>query len=383
MSASEPSKVRRDVALVATTAVVAGVLTAPAGVADDRIDPPSTLRLAPEPGSGVAAVDVPLRSRFQPAGGGRFRTQRMGTSEFSMVGFTWRDRDAGLRVRVRDDGRWRSWKHAEPMPDIPDPSAAEGRRARSGTELMWVGGSDAVQVESADAPAHGLEMTLIEPGVVTAPARVAAPRAAADDPLRPGDIRSRKDWGADDRLRDGDPVYNRTIKQVHVHHTVNSNGYSRADVPGLIRGMYRYHTQNLGWSDIGYNFLVDRFGRTWVGRAGGAGRPVRGAHTLGFNHSSTGVAVIGNFEKRARTRGVAAAIVRLAAWKLHMYGRDPRRKAKVWSHGSDRFPAGTQVLLPRIDGHRDTNYTACPGKHLYERLPNLRRRTAYRIDRLT
>jgi len=385
MSVSEQSKVRNDVALVAATAVVAGVLTAPAGVADDRIDPPATLRLAPEAGSGVAAIDVPLRSRFRPAARGRYRTQRMHTSEFSMVGFTWRGGDARLRVRVRDDGRWRSWKHAESMPDIPDPSSAEGRRARTGTELMWVGGSDAVQVESADAPPRGLEMALIESGggVAPAPARAPAPRAGSGDRLRPDDLRPRRAWGADKRLRNGDPAYNRTIKQVHVHHTVNGNGYSRADVPGLIRGMYRYHTQNLGWSDIGYNFLVDRFGRSWVGRAGGPPRPVRGAHTLGFNHSSTGVAVIGNLETKRPKRVVITAIVQLAAWKLHKYGRHPRGWTKVWSHGSDRFPAGTRVRLRVIDGHRDTNYTACPGKYLYKRLPDIRRRAGDRIQRLT
>jgi hypothetical protein len=382
MSVSELSTVRRDVTLVATTAVVAGVLAGPAGVADDPMDQPSTLRLAAEPGFGVAAIDVPLRNRFRPTEAGRYRTERMRTSQFSMVGFTWSDRDSGvrLRVRVHDDGRWRSWRQAESMPDTPDPSTSEGRRARTGTEVIWVGGSDAVQVESADRPPRGLEMALIEPDGVT-PEWSAAPRPAAKGNLRPAGLRPRRAWGADKSLRDGNPAYNRTIKQVHVHHTVNSNGYSRADVPGLIRGMYRYHTQNLGWSDIGYNFLVDRFGRSWVGRAGGPARPVRGAHTLGFNHSSTGVAVIGNFETKRPKRVVVTATVRLAAWKLHKYGRNPKGRIGVWSHGSDRFPSGTRVRLRVIDGHRDTNETACPGRYLYERLPNIRRRAANRIER--
>jgi hypothetical protein len=382
MSVSEPSTARRDVTLVATTAVVAGVLAGPAGVADDRVDQPSTLRLAAEPGLGVEAIDVPLRSRFRPTDNGGYRTKRMRTSQFSMVGFTWPEPDLELRLRVRvhDGGRWRSWRKAEPMPDIADPSTAEGRRAGTGTEVIWVGGSDAVQVESVQPPPRGLEMALIEPDGVT-PEWAAEPRAVRDGNLRPADLRPRRAWGADKRLRNGDPAYNRTIKQVHIHHTVNSNRYSRADVPGLIRGMYRYHTQNLGWSDIGYNFLVDRFGRSWVGRAGGPARPVRGAHTLGFNHSSTGVAVIGNFERKRPKRVVLTAAVRLAAWKLHKYDRHPKGRIGVRSHGSDRYPAGTRVRLRVIDGHRDTNDTACPGRYLYERLPNIRRRAANRIDR--
>jgi hypothetical protein len=364
-----------------TTAVVTCVLTAPSGASvDERFDPPRPLRLAAEPQAGVAALDVPLRSEFVPAARGRYRTPQMGASRFSMVGFTWPSGDARLRVRVRTDGHWGSWQYAEPMPDIPDPASEEGRRARSGTELVWVGGSDAVQVDSAEAPVRGLQMTLIEPGA--APAlevpRTARPKAKPRKAPRP-DLRSRRAWGANERLRSGSPRYNRTIQQVHVHHTVNSNDYRRGDVAGLIRGMYRYHTKNLGWSDIGYNFLVDRFGRGWVGRAGGPDRAVRGAHTLGFNSTSTGIAVIGNFEVATQRKVVETMLVRLAAWKLDRYGRHPKGTVKVYSHGSDRFPAGRSVRLPVIDGHRDTNETACPGTHLYQRLPNVRRRAAQRV----
>jgi hypothetical protein len=167
---------------------------------------------------------------------------------------------------------------------------------------------------------------------------------------------------------------------VHVHHTVNSNTYSRQDVPGLIRGMYRYHTHNLGWSDIGYNFLVDRFGRIWVGRAGGPRRPVRGAHTLGFNSTSCGVSVIGNFETTRPNDRVLDSVAALAAWKLDRYGRNPRGHIRVTSEGSDNYPAGHRVRLPVIDGHRDTNDTACPGRYLYDALPRIRRRAKTIVD---
>ena len=131
--------------------------------------------------------------------------------------------------------------------------------------------------------------------------RTAARRSTGTPKAPRPDIRTRKQWGADESWRDGSPRTNRTIEQVHVHHTVSGNTYSRKETAALIRGMYRYHTKSLGWSDIGYNFLVDRFGRIWEGRAGGIAQPVRGAHTLGFNDTSMGVSVIGNFEQAAPT----------------------------------------------------------------------------------
>ncbi len=191
-------------------------------------------------------------------------------------------------------------------------------------------------------------------------------------------IYTRAQWGANESWRDGPPRYNNTILQAHVHHSASGNGYSQADVPALIRSFYRYHTHSLGWSDIAYNFLVDSFGTIWEGRYGGMERPVRGAHTLGFNNSSTGFCVIGNFESVQPTQPTLDSLAKLAAWKLSIYGRDPQGWTQVTSEGSDKFPRGHVVTLPVIDGHRDTNDTACPGGNLYVQIGAVRAATAGR-----
>ena len=42
----------------------------------------------------------------------------------------------------------------------------------------------------------------------------------------------------------------------------------------------------------------------------------------------------------------------------------------------NRYPAGAQVTLQRISGHRDADATACPGDGLYAQLPRLRQMVA-------
>ncbi len=194
--------------------------------------------------------------------------------------------------------------------------------------------------------------------------RAERPDSAPQPPLR-----TRKDWGADNSWRNGSPVYMKRLKQVHVHHTATGNRYSRSDVPGIIRGMYRYHTKTLGWFDLAYNFLVDRFGRAWVGRSGGPRRLVRGAHTLGFNHVSVGIAMIGNLDGRKPWSDAVTTLQRLAAWKLDAHDRRARGKVWVRSTGSDNYRDGQMVQLPAIDGHRDTNDTACPGQQALRPAP--------------
>ena len=170
---------------------------------------------------------------------------------------------------------------------------------------------------------------------------------------------------------------------MHVHHTATGNDYRREEVPALLRAIYRYHTHNLGWSDIGYNFVVDRFGRIWQGRAGGNGARRCAVRTPSASTStSTGVAVLGHVHRASgRTERIRRALVHLAAWKLDRYHRRPRGKVTVCSRGSDKFAAGTKVRLRVIDGHRDTNDTECPGGRLYQKLPGIRLRAQERVDR--
>ncbi len=349
----------------------------------------SGVRLSAEAG-GVRAVDLDLATLGEERGGARARratggdaaadldTGQLDADTFSMLGLTWQGGAATVLMRTRPAGTdaWTAWTPVHTLTDGPDRGTGEGVDGLRATEATWVGPSDGLQVRVVGTSLSDLRLSLIEPEPDLAAYR-SAPRRRTSR-LMPSH-RTRRDWGAEESLRSGRPEYIDTIRQVHVHHTVSSNTYSAGDVPGLIRSMYRYHTRSLGWSDIGYNFLVDRFGRIWVGRAGGPAKAVRGAHTLGFNHSSTGVAVIGNFETTRPNRKIIKAIARVAAWKLHQHGRTARGYTWVRSEGSDRYSYGRRVRLHVIDGHRDTNDTACPGTYLYKRLYWVRRRTQLRM----
>jgi hypothetical protein len=342
---------------------------------------------------GTSAYAAPARAADLSADGSAdlvlsaargVRTGPITGHRFSMVGLTWRGGPAvaDVRIRTRRDDRWSDWRTLRALHDGPD-AGVEGHPDLRATEPLWTGACDAVDLRGADGGMPALTLSLIDPGA--APSYRGGLYEDPDEKRRKSapkpDIVRRTAWGANEKWRHGGPWFNRTIQQVHIHHTVNSNDYTADDVPALLRGIYRYHTKNLGWSDVGYNFLVDRFGTIWQGRAGGSQLAVRGAHTLGFNSTSTGIAVIGNFEEVEPHRQVIKALVHLAAWKLDMYDRKPGHRIGVYSHGSDKFRAGRKVRLPVIDGHRDTNDTACPGKHLYKKLPMVRERTAKRVKR--
>jgi len=142
--------------------------------------------------------------------------------------------------------------------------------------------------------------------------------------------------------------------------------------------MYRYHTVSLGWGDLGYNFVVDRFGGLWEGRAGGTNLPVIGAHAGGFNVDTFGVSMMGDFTSVAPSAAALESVARVIAWKLSMYGLGADGSATLTSAGGGtaRWPAGTTVKLRTINGHRDTGFTACPGNVGYTKMGWIRDRVA-------
>ncbi|MCC3767209.1 peptidoglycan recognition protein [Streptomyces sp. UNOC14_S4] len=185
-------------------------------------------------------------------------------------------------------------------------------------------------------------------------------------------IVTRAGWGADESLRERNFAYTKSVKAAFVHHTASGNNYSCSESASVIRGIYRYHVVSSGWRDIGYNFLVDRCGTIYEGRAGGVAKPVMGAHTLGFNTNSMGIAVLGTFGSSSPPNAAVNALSALTAWKLGLFGANPRGTATLVSGGGNLFKKGTSVKLKVISGHRDGYATECPGDRLYNRLGTTR-----------
>lgn len=300
------------------------------------------------------------------------------TAAFSLVGVSWDDPaavlDGPVQIRVRSlAGVWGDWHTLEVEEDDRPDSEGVERAGRGATAPLWVGPSDGVAVRVTGSLPRGLRAELVEPG--TASAR-ALPAAAHQGP-RPG-IVTRSGWGADESLRQPDFEYTGPVRAVFVHHTDTANDYACADAPKVIRAIYQYHVKSSGWRDLGYNFLVDRCGTIYEGRAGGVARSVLGAHTMGFNTDTTGVAALGRYVSESAPQAQVDGIAKLAAWKLGLTGQDANGSVTLTSASDgSKFKKGTAATFRTVSGHRDAFNTECPGGSLYQRLPSIRDRSAH------
>jgi hypothetical protein len=171
----------------------------------------------------------------------------------------------------------------------------------------------------------------------------------------------RESWGADESIVRAEPRYAEELHLAVVHHTAGSTPATPEESAAVLRAIQVYHVKSNGWNDIGYNFLLDPLGQVFEGRVGGIERNVIGAHALGFNTGSVGIALLGNFEKKAVTPEARAALPAFLAWRLDVGHLDP---LSTVTYVSD----GTPYELRAISGHRDVNATACPGAKLFPEL---------------
>ncbi|GAA4299899.1 N-acetylmuramoyl-L-alanine amidase [Streptomyces venetus] len=309
------------------------------------------------------------------------------TEPFSMVGITWDDPDAALdgtahvRTRSRESGEWSAWRALDSGVRTPETGPDRDRAGvRGGTQPLWTGPADGIQVRvSGSGLPAGLRVELVDPdggsdAVHTAVVEpdVPGPAPGAPSLARPA-VTSRSAWGADESLVKDPPTYTTATKAMFVHHTAGANDYSCSESASVVRGVFLYHVRSNGWNDIGYHFLVDKCGKIFEGRAGGIDRPVLGAHTYGFNTATSSVSVLGDYTKATVNSAVRAAVAKVAAWKLGLYGIDPTGTV-VLTAGADngKYTSGQKVTLHRISGHRDGYPTDCPGQNLYADLPEIR-----------
>ncbi len=287
-------------------------------------------------------------------------------------------------VRFRTAGRW-----SEPI-DVttgadegPDDLAPDAMMAAG--PLRVPSGADAVEIGRTAGPSAAIDPSFLldaEPRSITGGVDGDEPEVAGLQQVAPGErpaIMPRSSWATDGWAHEkrgcaSGPSTADNVRAIVVHHTVTSNSYAQDEVDDLLRAIYHAHVRVNGWCDIGYNFVIDRFGTIWEARSGGIEQAVIGGHAKGFNTGTAGVAFLGQHHPGASPQATApsdaasAALESLASWKLRLHGVDPT--GTTWlqnrsSTGPQRLASGRWHLVPTVMGHRDLGVTSCPGGHGY------------------
>ncbi|WP_421734411.1 N-acetylmuramoyl-L-alanine amidase [Cellulomonas sp.] len=349
-----------------------------------------------DPGDGTLVADALTQD-------GRVETDVIATPDAQTIGVTWPAGAApaeDAQVRTLDDGTWTAWQALEGSDVAPDLGTVDAARTRDGTDSFWIGDADAVQLSFAATSTGGpddMSLTLVgsqevapagaEPLVgsaastgsaratvrnaaLTAPAAAALPTAVAA-PI----VFTRDAWGA--RAQVCSPDVAKTLVGAVLHHTAGSNTYaSVAEAMQQIRNDQAYHIDGRGWCDIGYNFIVDKWGNLYEGRQNSLTQPIIGVHAGGFNTGTVGVSMLGEYGAVAPSPAMQEAVARIIGYRLGVYGRNPDGSMVYTTLGGEnsRFAAGTTLQLPVVFGHRDVAYTACPGNLGYSTLPGIRQR---------
>jgi hypothetical protein len=299
---------------------------------------------------------------------------------FDLLGV--RDGLAGVALEVRVRRRGGPWSPWVPLGAGHDHRPDTGSGAHA-SDPVWAGGADELQLRAPRGGAAAIDRALRVHFVAVpaaakrrgARASIAAARAAQAGGAPA--IIPRADWGGDGVKPRAAPDYG-DVQVAFVHHTVSANDYAATDSAGIVLSMAKYHRDVNGWNDLGYNFVVDKYGQIFEGRAGGIDQAVIGAQAQGYNSHSTGIANIGTFTDVGQTDAALDAMAKLIAWKLPLHGAPVTGEVVIESAGGEtnRYRSGTPVTLQRISGHRDGDETECPGAMLYAQLPELRRRAA-------
>ena len=375
------------------------------------------------PDSGAGAVD-PERDAV-------ILTDPLKVDDFLVAGFTWTggEGDAppdGVRIylRVRQNGQWSPWYLNEPSDAGRDDGAG-----RAGTDELVTGGADAVQASVVgDAAALPADLTLAlvpdhpsgesdlgaadvrtaeaEPtGVAAASAAqsglrddrgpaenltgatavqlpAAAPAAAQDDPSAL--VTTREEWGANPAYLNWWPNY-APADHVVVHHTAGTNDYTAEQSPSIVRGIYYYHAVILGWGDIGYNFLVDKYGQVFEGRYGtldsDPGTMVVGGHAYGANTGTMGISMMGNYSSVSPSEIQIERVGQMAGWFLARAGiADAHGSSGFTFRATQKYRRGQTIDLDTISAHRDVGYTTCPGDAGYSAMGQIRDIAQEQID---
>ena len=173
--------------------------------------------------------------------------------------------------------------------------------------------------------------------------------------------------------------YNHHKNKIVIHHTaVNYDpNWTIDDVKKQIQDIYKYHTFNRDFGDIGYNFLIDQMWNIYEWRAGGEWAV--GMHASSNNITSIWISLMWNFQNDTPTVEQMKSLVNLVTALAKFYHIDPHGYTYTFSTNTEKEPYVVAELNPNIMWHKNVKSTACPGANLYKYLPQIRNEVLRRM----
>jgi hypothetical protein len=238
------------------------------------------------------------------------------------------------------------WRRDEPFDatrfEIRAHAPAEAR-----LEIREVGFFDARGGEEAAAPTDQQPLTGAKMGSIVPPPLV-----------------TRAQWNARPFIGTPSALARPSYDFMTWHHAAGYSAENLDQGKAQMRAMQDLHQNVRGWSDIGYQFAIDRAGNLYQGRpfmdnsTSLSQVPVLalGAHAGGANTGNIGVVIMGCYHppegshcEQEITPAAFATYINLFAFLSERYGVEPEM----------------------IRGHRDFGQTACPGDNNYALIPEL------------
>ena len=173
--------------------------------------------------------------------------------------------------------------------------------------------------------------------------------------------------------------YNYHKNKIVIHHTAVAYdpNWTIEDVKKQIQDIYKYHTFNRDFGDIGYNFLIDQMWNIYEWRAGG--QWAVWMHASSNNITSIWICLMWNFQNDTPTVEQMQALVNLTTAVAKFYHIDPLGYTYTFSTNNDKEPYVVATKNPNIMWHKHVKNTSCPGANLYKYLPQIRNEVLRRM----
>ncbi len=223
---------------------------------------------------------------------------------------------------------------------------------------------------------EGASLTLREVGIFdnrndsdreTVPEQTVFPKNAPyQGNVLPPVLITRAEWGAASFRGSPVPLNRPSYNRMTFHHAAGFRADNKADGMRQVKAIQDFHQNGRGWSDIGYQFVVDQAGNVYQGRPfldnsttfDEVPQLAQGAHVGGANTGNIGVCLLGCFHPPESAFACNDVITPAALDTM----------TTIFAFLSEAYGVEPANLL----GHRDQGSTSCPGDNNYQLLPQIR-----------